>query len=93
MLIWFFKRERSEGWLFSNLGQIYLGNLKKTAQESCLCGIIDVRLTLFLSVWFIVLDNSIILYPVRGYLFFEVENNMKRGFFSDISRERFSKNC
>ena len=51
MSIWFSKRERNAGLSFSNFSW---QSVKIFAKESCLYGIIDIRITPFLGVWFIV---------------------------------------
>ena len=49
--MWFSNRDRNPGLSFSNLSW---QSEKKSAKESCLYGIIDVRITPFLDAWFIV---------------------------------------
>ena len=59
--MWFSNRDRNTGLSFSNL---FWQSEKISAKESCLYGIIDVRITPFLDVWFIVYGQ--LYYTISG---------------------------
>ena len=69
MSIWFSKRERNAGLSFSNFSW---QSVKIFAKESCLYGIIDIRITPFLGVWFIV--SSQLYYTISGEELFTFSN-------------------
>ena len=84
--MWFSNRDRNTGLSFSNFSW---QSEKISAKESCLYGIIDVRITPFLDVWFIV--SRQLYYTISGEGLFcrtDIRNRGNAGTGSEVDRRR-----